>query len=378
MSGTVALREAQPDWEARQRWPEPSREGNGRMQDIELNQPWPHDGLERVERCPVCESGERKVLYDGLTDRVFFSAPGKWTFYRCQRCGSGYLDPRPTPHTIHLAYRSYFTHTVETEASGSPWRRFRRALGNGYRNHRYGTAGLPATYFGVVLARLVPPIAAMLDGGMRHLPPLTSGGRLLDVGCGNGAFLLRARSAGWTVMGVDTDPEAVRIAHGHGLDVQLGGAEMLDRKAEPFDGITLSHVIEHVHNPLSLLRACYGLLRPGGWIWLETPNMEAYGHQRYGSCWPGLDPPRHLVVFAPSALPAALHKAGFRDIEQLPWRPLCISTFPASEAIAKGLDPSAEPQRSLRVLWRSCLADAAAVRRPARREYLTFRARRLG
>ncbi len=41
--------------------------------------------------------------------------------------------------------------------------------------------------------------------------------------------------------------------------------------------ITLSHVIEHVHNPLDILDGCYAALKPGGSIWLETPNFDSQG-----------------------------------------------------------------------------------------------------
>jgi len=52
---------------------------------------WPKDGLESVSRCPVCNSDKRELLYDRLTDRVFFCAPGEWSLYKCCNCGCGYL-----------------------------------------------------------------------------------------------------------------------------------------------------------------------------------------------------------------------------------------------------------------------------------------------
>ena len=103
---------------------------------------WPAHGLEYVNCCPVCCSTERKLLYEGLTDRVFFCAPGEWTLYRCQQCGSAYLDPRPTLDTIGLAYSKYFTHNCDDRGNiqNLSWfRRIRRILANGYLNYRFGT-----------------------------------------------------------------------------------------------------------------------------------------------------------------------------------------------------------------------------------------------
>ena len=101
---------------------------------------WPRDGLERVGHCPVCGAGESHVLHEGLTDRVFFCAPGTWTLHACESCTSAYLDPRPTPQTIGLAYQAYFTHAdAPGYASLGPVSRFRRRLANGYRNRKFGT-----------------------------------------------------------------------------------------------------------------------------------------------------------------------------------------------------------------------------------------------
>ncbi|MDH5184910.1 MAG: methyltransferase domain-containing protein, partial [Gammaproteobacteria bacterium] len=189
---------------------------------------WPADGLEAVPNCPVCGTNKRKVLHEGLTDRVFFCAPGKWNMYRCESCATAYLDPRPTAETIGLAYQNYFTHNEELGFSSLNFvQKIRRRFANGYRNYHYGTNDYPASFFGIIAAMLMPAGRAVINAGMRHLPKVQAGMRLLDLGCGSGAFLLRARSAGWAVVGVDFDPKAVKAACSQGLDVRLGGVESL-------------------------------------------------------------------------------------------------------------------------------------------------------
>jgi SAM-dependent methyltransferase len=174
---------------------------------------------------------------------------------------------------------------------------------------------------------------------MRHLPKLTYRKRLLDLGCGSGAFLLRARSAGWDVVGVDPDVKAVGSSRKKGLDVRLGGVEIFDRSDEQFDFITLAHTIEHSHNPLEVLRSCYKLLKPGGSIWIDTPNIESLGYQLFGANWLHLDPPRHLVLFTFGSIIRCLHNAGFSMIKIQPYRPLFAGSFMPSVAIANGLKP---------------------------------------
>lgn len=342
---------------------------------------WPADGVEGVRGCPICGSGRRHLLYTGLTDRVFYCAPGRWNLYQCEKCHSAYLDPRPTLETIGLAYAEYFTHSSQMQDGHdnlSRFRRVRRALANGYRNYRFGANLQPANRLGVLAAMLLPTQRRIIDGEYRHLPKPQPGARLLDVGCGNGTFLCLARLAGWNVVGVDFDPKAVETARNHGLDARQGSIDVLDPGKESFDGITLSHAIEHVHDPIRLLRQCHALLRPGGWIWLETPNIEAQGHQLYGSNWRGLEPPRHLVLFSRTSLLQALEQAGFQTAQDQPYRPLCAGIFAASESIANGgsgwgaMHLSNEGRRAVKAAERKARKD------PAVREFITIKAWKQG
>lgn len=121
--------------------------------------------------------------------------------------------------------------------------------------------------------------------------------------------------------------------------MRQGDVSVLDLGREQFNVITMNHVIEHLHEPVATLRFCYQLLKPGGWLWIETPNLNSQDHARYRANWLHLDPPRHLVLFTRSSLQKALQEAGFRRIEDLPYRPQCAGSFAASEAIARGEDP---------------------------------------
>jgi SAM-dependent methyltransferase len=101
----------------------------------------------------------------------------------------------------------------------------------------------------------------------------------------------------------------------------------------------MSHVIEHVHDPVATLRSCYDLLVPGGVLYIDTPNIDALGLKNYGRLWPGLDAPRHLVLFNVSGLKQLLRTTRFDD--------LCITPRPkirhylaiVSERVANGQPP---------------------------------------
>jgi len=335
---------------------------------------WPADGTEKIGQCPVCGGRSREILHKDLTDKTFYCAPGKWSLYRCGSCASAYLDPRPTAKTIGLAYQRYFTHNETPGYSTLPvLSKLKRRLVNGYQNHRFGTRYEPASIFGIPAVSLVPNGRATIDARMRHLPVGGRNRTMLDVGCGNGSFLLSARSAGWKAVGVDFDEKAVTTARSHGLDVRLGGVETLDPATERFDVITLSHVIEHVHHPVSVLEACYDLLKTGGHIWIDTPNISSQGHEYFGRNWRGLEPPRHLVLFTLQSMRNALEMVGFSNVTIQPYIPLCKSLFRSSLAIEKSVDAySAKTVNVSPSLVKK--AEKVAKQYPEKREFVTVTA----
>ena len=307
---------------------------------------WDANELETLGHCPICQSAARTVLYDNLTDTLFRCAPGRWTLHACNGCGTAYLDPRPSATSIGKAYAQYCTHPAAIDpAAGrnapgwrSALRTFVRASLNSYRNARWQMALTPSNAWGRHVVPLVSPVRASIEQQMRHMPsqPPDRQGRLLDVGCGNGAFLKMAQAAGWSVQGIDFDPIAVAEARRQGLAVDLGGIDQLADQAQTYDWITCSHVLEHVHEPQQLLQSLHCLLRPGGTLWLQTPNLESIGHRAYGPHWVGVDAPRHLTLLTLPALRSALEKAGFRTkFCHLPLFP-AMAFYAASEALRSG------------------------------------------
>jgi 2-polyprenyl-3-methyl-5-hydroxy-6-metoxy-1,4-benzoquinol methylase len=336
---------------------------------VGLTDRWPDHGLERVRRCPACAAAERELLHSGLTDRMFGCAPGEWSSWRCLACGSAYLDPRPTEDTIELAYRDYFTHDDPVGRQAVPLGRFRDALANGYLNARYGACLRPASRLGPTVVPLFPLRRVRTDREVRHLARPEDGGTVLDVGCGNGDFLIQAQRAGWQALGVDPDPRAVASCRRAGLSASEGTIETVDIRPGSLDAVTFAHVFEHLHHPQRALVRAWDLLRPGGLLWLATPNISSAGHAQFGRDWLGLDPPRHLVVFTRNALERAVVRAGFEIIAR-PTASFTLWIYARSAALASGDRMKAGTR------LRTRLADARALVRPARSEELLLVARR--
>jgi len=277
--------------------------------------------------CPAC--GTRGVpRHRGLRDRLY-AAPGSWAMAQCPQpaCRMLWLDPVPTEQDLAKAYRTYYTHAGEPPPRARP---FLGLLASVRRAYLRGAR--PATG----LIRVLPGGRDAMDDTAGHLPAPRPGARLLEVGFGSGDQLVRMRELGWDVTGVDVDPVVVDAARRRGLDAHAGELSALRLPEGQFDAVYLSHVIEHVHEPIDLLRECRRVLRPGGTLVVITPNADSHGHRRFGAAWFGLDPPRHLVVFSPDGLSAAARQAGFADASVRSSARIAFITWIAGEDIRRG------------------------------------------
>lgn len=228
-----------------------------------------------------------------------FGAPGVWSTRRCSnpRCGFGWLDPRPEESEVGRFYQRYFTHA--DEHSELP------PIGN------HAAVGWRAAAK-KGLALLMPWRRTAILSDSRFLDVLKPG-RMLDVGCGTGAFVAWMAQRGWQAHGIDFDEKAVATARMYpGVTADAGDLISQRFPAASFDAVTLSNVIEHLPNPHEVFAECRRILKPGGRLVMMTPNLNAEGHRIFGRYWRGLEPPRHLFLFTPGAIRAFARKAGFR------------------------------------------------------------------
>ena len=257
-------------------------------------------------RCRLC-GAQGRPLYAGLRDRLF-GVPGEWPHRECvdARCGLIWLDPMPREEDIHKAYEIYYTHAEEPDRSGLLARIFTVAK-RGYLAIRFGyLEDLPLTERALgILPFVYPGRPAELDFSVMWLEPRRRG-RLLDVGAGSGWLVEHMNSLGWQAEGLDFDARAVERARSRGLAMHRGGLLEQGFADASFDAVTMSHSIEHVHDPVAWLAEARRILRPGGRLSVATPNTRSLLHRRYRADWFAIDPPRHLHLFNRDALGSAL------------------------------------------------------------------------
>ncbi len=135
-------------------------------------------------------------------------------------------------------------------------------------------------------------------------------GDLLDVGCGAGV-LLTAASERWRTKGVELCAWAAREARERfGLDVFEGTVEEAGYPADAYDAVTMLDVIEHLPNPRETVAEIHRVLRPGGVLFVLTPDLSTVVSRLMGSWWWGLRP-AHLYYFSRANLVALLERSGF-------------------------------------------------------------------
>jgi SAM-dependent methyltransferase len=262
-------------------------------------------------------------VYTGLRDCVF-NVAGSFAFMRCPHCGLLWLNPRPIVEDIPKCYEEYLTHaTVSQNDVGTPKRKFaaireflRTTVLCGYYGYRHIHRKHTWCFSGPLIAALpAMKSRATHDMGERFPHYSTDPEALfLDVGCGQGWMLSRMKELGWKVFGVETDPVAAEIAKQRGLPVHVGSLESACLPAASADHIILSHVIEHLPDPLGTIKECLRILKPGGKLVVYTPNAGSLGLKIFGRNLYSIDTPRHFFMFSSGALSALMRQGGFNKI----------------------------------------------------------------
>ena len=143
---------------------------------------------------------------------------------------------------------------------------------------------------------------------------------LLDIGCSYGLFLKLARENGLRVYGIELSEYACRYCRDTlGLDVFCGDVKDADFPENYFDVITAIEIIEHIHNPRDFIFKIHKLLKPGGILYLVTPNIQSLSAKLTGYRWWSYRR-THLYYFSKRTLYHFLSRNGFSILSSRPYK----------------------------------------------------------
>ena len=223
------------------------------------------DGMETVA-CNLCgQAGTRPFMRRENMDVV-----------QCVGCALVYVSPRLGPQALHAHYNS-------------------------------GESSRTQYYLDVEVADR-KSFAEVLEMAERLLP---AKGRVLDVGPNIGTCLALARERGWQTCGIEINEGAARYCREtRGLDVIAGILEDHTYPADHFDLVLLGDVIEHVPDPLLVLKRVQKVLKPGGLVMISTPDIAG---------WAGrvlqVKPKEHIYYFSPATMAAMLEKVSLEVVK---------------------------------------------------------------
>jgi dolichol-phosphate mannosyltransferase len=239
-------------------------------------------GMESVP-CNQCGSRRFVLLYAGdprhdslreaQTFRCTSEGHGDFTnIVQCMDCGLLYENPREVETAIESQYEQVEDPTYERETEGRI-RTFTKLL--------------------------------------ERLEEFTKPGRMVEIGCYMGVFLDLARKRGWQTKGIEPSAWAARKAAEKGLDVINAPFRKVNLAPESFDTVVLWDVIEHLHDPLGVLRAAHQALRPGGILGLSTMDAQSFYARLMGRRWPWYMR-MHFYYFGRGSMVRMLEAAGFK------------------------------------------------------------------
>ena len=262
--------------------------------------------------CVLCGAMEFRELFRA-SDRLYGTTSELFPVVECATCGLVRLEP--VPEELSLFYPRNYWFKPGRSLAARLEERYRRLL---IRDH-----------------------VEFIEKSLRVAGPI------LDVGCGGGLLLGVLQERGARVLGLDNSEEAARAAwEQNRVTVLLGDFVQAPVATESCALIGMFHVLEHLPNPAGFLKVARDLLRPGGRLVVQVPNLDCWQYGILRRRWNGIDVPRHLHDFRSSDLNRLLDQCGFRARR---WKHFSWRDNPAGLAtsLAPALDPVARNVRGL-------------------------------
>lgn len=213
--------------------------------------------------CPICRSKETSN----------FAKKNGYDFYRCINCKTIFLPSLPSQNELNTYYTKQFSYP------------------DGLHNET-----------------IIRKRSKIIIKKIKRLVPQSV--TLSDVGSGYGFFIDEANKAGYEAIGIEPSLKMTAYSNKNYLTKTYAGElkEFIKSKKKQFDIVTCIHVIEHVSSPKEFISLLFKLVKPGGLLYIETPNSDSHLLYAEKEKYTFLIPPDHLWLFSKKSIQNLLPK----------------------------------------------------------------------
>ncbi|WP_422355413.1 class I SAM-dependent methyltransferase [Roseivirga pacifica] len=236
---------------------------------------------EQFSTCRICSDSNLKEHLP-ITD--YFGEKEVFNTAICEQCTTVYTVPRPDEENIIKYYKS-----------------------NSYKSHGDKKGGIIDKLYNIAQQRNFAYKYKLIN-------KYSFGKKLLDYGCGAGAFLNHMQTKGYKVTGVEPDADA----RNHIPSNIPVASDISEHSKSKFDVITSYHVIEHVHQLIETMNNLSDKLDRNGVFHMALPNYKSWDAQHYAEHWAGYDVPRHLYHFSQKSVHTLAQKTGLNIVATHP------------------------------------------------------------
>lgn len=239
--------------------------------------------------CPVCSSTDTKYLFESQdTHGRHVNSDEKFSIYCCKKCSAAFLGGIAIDDDYYRKYYDKGYYEVPSAGNKTLLNRVLQAM----------------------FSFSIRQKEKLMLKYSRTKRPLS----IIDIGCGNGDFLLRLPKEKFETHGIEINKDGYEICQQKGIHAYNQEIQRIDFQGKTFDIATMWHVLEHVKEPVEMLKAIRKILNDDGILMFQVPNRDSYGFRWGKKHWFHLDSPRHLIHFNRRSIKKLCELSGFEII----------------------------------------------------------------
>jgi 2-polyprenyl-3-methyl-5-hydroxy-6-metoxy-1,4-benzoquinol methylase len=242
--------------------------------------------MEQINCINGCESNDEVVI---KAQDILYDSHGEFTMVRCSKCGLHRTNPRPNAKNILDYYPKNYSPFIGTRLPPS----------------------LRKTSRFIIFSKLY---RKLIDFKSHSLPTISKG-KALEIGCASGSYMHKLKMLNWEVEGIEVDYDSALYAKQLGFHVQINSLEKAIISSNSYDLIVAWMVMEHVHEPLQVLKKLNLAAKDNSYFVFSVPNISCWQFKFFGKYWYPLQLPTHLFHYDKASITRLLKASGW-EIEK--------------------------------------------------------------